>query len=65
MEALQSCQRYISLAVTEVMLTIGRWFRGEWRVSTALLLKGSNLEFKFHLEGKKNVETVVGTLPKA
>lgn len=45
----------MSLAVTEVMLTMGRWLRRDWRVFTALLLKGSNLESSNSTckEGKK------------
>lgn len=58
--------RHMSLAVTEVMLTMRRWLRGDWRVFTALLLKGSNLESSnFPCKKGKNVETVVGKLPKA
>lgn len=44
LDTLQGRLRYMSLVVTEVMLTMGRWLRGDWRVFTALLLKGSNLE---------------------
>lgn len=42
--AVQGRLRHMSLVVTEVMLTMGRWLRGDWTVFTALLLKGSNLE---------------------
>lgn len=58
--------QHMSRAVTEVMLTMHRWLREDWRVFTALLLKGSNLESSNSTckEGK-NVKTVVGILPKA
>lgn len=36
--------RHMSQAVTEVTLTMARRLRRDWRVFTALLLKGSNLE---------------------
>lgn len=66
LDALQGRLRYMSLAVTEVMLTMGRWLRGKWTVFTALILKGSNFESSNSTcrEGK-NVETVVGRLPKS
>ena len=59
--------RHMSLAVTEVMLTMGRWLKGGLEGVYCIVTKGKQFrEFKFHLQGRGgNVETVVGGLPKA
>lgn len=65
MDTVKADLRHMSLAVTEVMLTMGRWLRGVWRVFTVLLLKGSNLaSSNYTCKEGKNVKTVVGRLPK-